>query len=51
MTFSKEAYQMLKINNEKVSFSCLGPKKNAERENVCESVDMFICGRAAACSV
>lgn len=50
MTFSKEAYQTLEINNEKVSFSCLkGKKKPAERENVCESTKMFILGWAAVC--
>lgn len=41
MTFWKEAYQMCKINNERVSFSCL--KENiVQRENVCESINMFI---------
>lgn len=47
MTFSKEAYQTFKINNERVSFSCL-KEKIAWRENVCESLNMFIPGRAAA---
>lgn len=52
MTFSKEAYQTLKINNERVSFSCPKGKKKknpAERENVCESTKMFILGWAAVC--
>lgn len=50
MTFSKEAYQTLEINNKRVSFSCLkGKKKPAERENVCESTKMFILGWAAVC--
>lgn len=43
---------MLKINNEKVSFSCLGPKKKKYAEgNVCESVYLFICGQAAVCAL
>lgn len=41
MTFSEEAYQMFKINNERVSFPCL-EENIALRKNVCESVNMFI---------
>lgn len=41
MTFWKEAYQTCKINNERVSFSCL-KENTAQRENVCESINMFL---------
>lgn len=47
MTFSKKAYQTLQINNERVSFSGL-KKKIAERENVCDNINMFILGWEAA---
>lgn len=34
MTFSKEAYQTLKINNERVSFSCLKGKKKVQKRKM-----------------
>lgn len=50
MTFSKEAYQTFKINNERVSLSCL-KEEIAWREDVCEaSVYPFQEGQQRALS-